>query len=172
VKDGVLRKSIKRIARLFSGLDLRLSRRFSAPPRYKLKGSCNGCGKCCESPSVQADKLVFHISILKSIFLGWHQWVNGFILKETDARLRLFVFHCTHYNPVSKQCDSYDSRPMMCRDYPVNHTFDAVPQLFDECGFQMVDKNSKALLEQLKKTNLSNEKLLEMKKKLFLDDAE
>lgn len=100
--------------------------------------------------------------------MAWQRLVNGFVLTATDARFRVFVFRCTHYDPVTRQCDSYQSRPLMCRDYPYNLTFDAVPALFPECSYTLHDKNADALRTALKAAGVEGEKLAELEKKLFL----
>jgi Fe-S-cluster containining protein len=55
---------------------------------------------------------------LRRVFLWWQRVVNGFELKATHARERTFVFTCTHFDEATRLCDSYGSRPGLCRDYP------------------------------------------------------
>lgn len=102
------------------------------------------------------------------LFLLWQRLVNGFELTGADPRFRIFVFKCSHYDPQTKQCDSYASRPLMCRDYPQNLTYEAVPSLFPECSYSVLDKKAEQLSAALRAAGLSGEKLAEVEKKLFL----
>jgi DNA-directed RNA polymerase subunit F len=56
----------------------------------------------------------------------------------------------------------------MCRDYPVNVTYEAVPELFAECSHSVVDKDASALLHALKNAQVDPETLEKVRKKLFL----
>jgi hypothetical protein len=60
------------------------------------------------------------------------------------------------------------SRPRVCRDYPVNLTYDVVPSLFPECSYSVQDKKAEQLSAALKAAGLSGEKLAEVEKRLFL----
>lgn len=162
------------MARWVGAAELWLRRRWlerRGEPRYRLTGTCNGCGKCCESPSMVVDRLTWHVRSARAVFLWWQWQVNGFQLKDTDPRHRLFVFHCTHYDPVTKRCDSYDSRPLMCRDYPVNLTYDALPQLFDECSHGVVDRKADALRKALVDAGVTGEALDAAERRLYLKDT-
>lgn len=56
----------------------------------------------------------------------------------------------------------------MCRDYPVNLTYDAVPELFAECSHTVIDKDASTLLGALEQAGVDADKLAEIRKKLFL----
>ncbi len=114
----------------------------------------------------------WRLGILRAPFLWWQRVVNGFEFLRTELGSRVVVFRCTHYEPTTKRCDSYESRPLLCRDYPLEHTFDAMPQLFDECSLRMVDKRAAVLLRSLEAQGLPPERLAELKRKLFLVEAE
>lgn len=172
VRDGPLRKLVKQVARWVKGFDLRVTRGLGAPARYRLLGSCNGCGRCCESPSAQVSRFTWRVPTARALYLWWQRVVNGFELKDQDARFRVFVFHCTHYDSATKRCDSYASRPLMCRDYPVNLTFEAVPALFDECSHVVQDKKADELRAALVKAGVEGDKLRELETKLFLRGEE
>ncbi len=171
MKDGPIRRVIKRVALLRYTIDLRFTRlmlRARGEPHYKLAGSCNGCGKCCETPVVQASTPVFRVRSLRWLALWWHRVVNGFELVDEDRRFKLFVFRCTHYDPVTKLCDSYDSRPGMCRDYPRNLLYEALPEFLPECGHGAVDKKAERFRSALEQTHLTPEQRRELEKKLRL----
>jgi Fe-S-cluster containining protein len=171
MKDGLLRRIIKRLARLRYDFDLgatRLLLRRRGEPRYRLTGACNGCGRCCESPTLAVSRPVFYLRSLRALVLGWHRLINGFEYVSEDRRHRLFVLRCTHYDPQTKQCDSYDSRPGMCRDYPRNLLYEAIPEFLPECGFGAVDKNAARFRSALEQTNLTPEQRRDLEKKLRL----
>ncbi|HLL53452.1 MAG TPA: YkgJ family cysteine cluster protein [Myxococcaceae bacterium] len=173
MKDGPIRRVIKRLALLRYAIDLRVTRlvlRTRGEPHYKLAGSCNGCGKCCETPVVQASRPVFRVRSLRWLALWWHRVVNGFELINEDPRFKLFVFRCTHYDPVTKLCDSYDSRPGMCRDYPRNLLYSPLPEFPAECGFYAVYKKAAQLRQSLEQANLPPEKLQQLVEKLRLKE--
>jgi Fe-S-cluster containining protein len=175
VRDGPIRRALKAVARVLGTFDLKVTRALAsrrAPPRYRLEGSCNGCGKCCESPAIAVGRLTWHVRSLRSAFLLWQRWVNGFELVGREPRFKTFTFRCTHYDPATKRCDSYESRPLMCRDYPLRLTFDAVPEPFPECSYVLVDRKAAQLTAALEAAGLEGEKLEEVKKKLYLDGGE
>lgn len=165
---------LKALARWVGGFELWLRRKWLAKrgePRYRLTGTCNGCGRCCEAPSIQVDRLTWHLRSARLLFLWWQWQVNGFRLTGVDPRLRLFVFSCTHYDPQTKRCDSYESRPLMCRDYPVNLTYDALPSLFDECSHGIVDRKAEGLRQALIDAGVKGPQLEALEKKLYLKDT-
>lgn len=170
MKDGVLRIAVKWMVRTWTSFDLAVTRRISPPPRYRLTGSCNSCGKCCEAPSFQVGRVTFHLKPLRSLVIAWQRLINGFEFTGVEARIRVLVFKCTHYDPATKQCDSYSSRPLMCRDYPRNLAFEAVPSLFDECSHGIVDVNAESFRAALAQANLTPEQRSNLEKKLLLFD--
>lgn len=173
VRDGPVRRVLKAVARGLAWVDLSSTRavlRRRGEQRYRLVGSCNGCGKCCEQPSMPVSRVTWFVPTVRAVFLWWQRVVNGFEFRAADPRFRVFTFHCTHFDPTTKQCDSYESRPLMCRDYPVNLTFAAVPRLFPECSYEVRDAKADALRAALRSAGLEGEKLAEVEKKLFLGD--
>ncbi|QRK12177.1 YkgJ family cysteine cluster protein [Archangium violaceum] len=173
MRDGLIRRAIKRLALIRYTIDLSLTRlvlRAQGEPRYRLTGACNGCGRCCETPVIAVSRPVFHLRSLRWLTLTWHRLVNGFEYVSEDRRHKLFVFRCTHYDPVTKQCDSYDSRPGMCRDYPRNLAYSALPEFLPECGYSAVYKKGEQLRQALEKANLPPEKYEELVRKLYLEE--
>lgn len=169
MRDGPWRKLIKAVARGLKTFDLAVTRTLQKKDqRYRLLGSCVGCGRCCEAPSIPVSRAIWFVRTFRTAFLWWQRAVNGFELVDRDPRFKIFTFRCTHFDPVTKQCDSYESRPLMCRDYPMNHTFDAVPSLFPECSYVIQAKNADALRSSLVAAGVQGEKLAEMEAKLFL----
>ncbi len=173
MKDGPIRRVLKRVALIRYTIDLGFTRwilRRRGEPRYRMTGSCNGCGKCCETPIIPVSRLVFRLRSLRWMTLAWHRWVNGFEPVGEDPRFKLFIFRCTHYDPVTKQCDSYGSRPGMCRDYPRNLLYEAMPEFLPECGYSAVHKNAQGFRGALEQTGLPPDKVRELARKLRLDE--
>jgi Fe-S-cluster containining protein len=173
MRDGPALRALKLVVLAVGRLELSVRRLFArrhGRPRYRLSGSCNGCGKCCEEPTLHVGFWTFHLPRLKAAVLWWQKTINGWELVRTDPRLRLFVFRCTHYVPETKRCDSYDSRPLACRDYPTNQLHEAVPELFPECSYVVVDRKAAQLKQALVDAGLDGEKLAEVSKKLHLDE--
>jgi hypothetical protein len=136
--------------------------------RFRLGGACGGCARCCERPAIRGGPLTFHLPLLRRAFLWWQRRVNGFELVEADAENELWVFRCTHFDWKTRRCDSYASRPFLCRDYPRAQLDRAWPELFPECGFRPVDTRGAGLREALARTDLSEEARRELERKLYL----
>jgi hypothetical protein len=67
-------------------------------------------------------------------------------LARADRQDHSFVFECTHFDRITRRCDSYASRPGMCRDYPRVLLDQAAPALFRACGFRAVAPNAVGVL--------------------------
>jgi Fe-S-cluster containining protein len=173
MRDGPIRRGVKRLALIRYTIDLWMTRlvlRARGEPRYRLTGACNGCGRCCETPMIPVSAPVFWLRSLRWLALSWHRHVNGFEYVGEDRRHKLFVFRCTHYDPATRQCDSYDSRPGMCRDYPRNLVYAALPEFLPECGYSAVYKKGEPLRQALARANLPPEKYQELVRKLKLEE--
>jgi hypothetical protein len=68
---------------------------------------------------------------------------------------RVFVFRCTHFDVATRSCDSYESRPGMCRDYPRALLDQPAPAFFPECGYRPVATNAKRLPAALRGRGLT-----------------
>lgn len=138
-------------------------------PRYLLEGSCQGCGRCCEEPSITTGRWISSLATLRTIFVLWQRHINGFELLAHDRSHRTFSFTCTHYDALTRQCDSYTSRPGMCRDYPRNTLDQDAPALFDACTYTLKLSNATHLIEAIDAdTTLSEAQRKMLKEKLFL----
>jgi hypothetical protein len=174
MKDGPCRKIIKRIALVRYSIDLavmRLLLKLRGHPQFELKGSCEGCGTCCEAPSMQVNALIFRLKTVRRLFLTWHRLINGFEYIGEIRRDYVLIFRCGHFDPEAKLCDSYSSRPGMCRDYPRALLYQVKPEFFKECGYFAIDQNAKQFRAALYELDLTPEKLEELKKKLYLDEG-
>jgi Fe-S-cluster containining protein len=177
MRDGPIRRILKRLARGRYWIDVRCTRvllRLCGEPRYELQGSCKGCGQCCEHPSIRVHPATFYLPSLRRLCLGWHRLVNGFELEEEHPKASGFTFHCTHLDPDTRRCDAYGSRPGLCRDYPRNQLYSPTPQLFPGCGFRIVLRNADRFRRALDRTDLTVEQREALEEQLHLrseDDA-
>lgn len=172
MRDGPGRRALKWVARCFAAFDLRATRAImrlrGQAPRYRLEGSCEGCGRCCEEPSIQVSRLVWALPTLRWLFLAWQRRVNGFELLRAERQGRFFAFRCTHYDPDTRQCDSYTSRPLMCRDYPRPLLDQPFPEFFPECTYRPVSRCGADLIQGMREAGLSEEAIAEVERKLML----
>ncbi len=168
MKDGIIRRAVKRVALAAYMTDLRITRAVQDKPLYRLCGSCNHCGACCETPMIPIWPKFFYFRTIRWLIKAWHRVVNGFEFLHDDRRLKIFVFRCTHWDPVAKRCDSYDSRPGMCRDYPRNLIYAANPEFIAACGYYAIDHNAAALERSLNELDLPPDTLAEVKAKLYV----
>jgi uncharacterized protein len=175
MKDRLLRRVIKRIALLRYLIDLNVMRaalRARGQPNFELRGACEGCGKCCENPSMQVNPLIFRLKSLRWLFLTWHWVINGFEYVSEIRQGYVLVFRCHHFDLETRRCDSYDSRPGMCRDYPRALLYQVRPEFFDGCGFYAAQENAEQFRAALDELELPAEKIEELKKKLYLNEKD
>jgi uncharacterized protein len=172
MRDGAVRRALKALARVRYLFDLRLTRalRHARGERpYLLGGECRRCARCCEAPGIQVGRLVWYLPLLRAAFLGWQRAVNGFELTGRDRAARVFVFRCTHFDPATRSCDSYSSRPGMCRDYPRALLWQPSPELLPGCGYRPVVWNARGLAQALDAARLTEEQREKLRRELFLD---
>lgn len=169
--DGLLVTCLKAVTRTLWVVEIGIRRGFAGlrgPPGYRLAGECRSCAKCCERPSIRGGLATWYLPPLRRLFLGWQRHVNGFELIEADEDAHAFVFRCSHFDWATRRCDSYHSRPFMCRDYPRALLAQPWPDLFPECGHRPIARNAEQLHAALAAQNLAPEKLAELERKLFL----
>jgi hypothetical protein len=165
VKDPLPLRAVKRVALWGYEADLavhRALRRARGERPFVLGGSCRRSGACCEAPAIAVGRLAWSLRRLRRLFLAWQRRVNGFELVAEDAEARLFVFRCSHYDRATRSCDSYDSRPGVCRDYPRNLMWQPDPELLPPCGYRPIAPNAaglRAALDRLDLTPAQREKL-------------
>jgi Fe-S-cluster containining protein len=168
MKDNFPRRFIKRIALFAYNSELRMKRsamRLKGEPQFELAGRCELCAQCCETPSIQVARWMVRLKTTRWLLVTWHKHVNGFDLKEVITRQGVLVFTCSHFDPETRRCDSYESRPGMCRDYPRNLLYAPMPEFLPSCGYFAVNKK-RAKLEAM----LADEQI-DPSKKEALDEA-
>lgn len=133
-----------------------------------MGGECRRCARCCEATAIQLGFLTWYLPTARRLFLWWQKVVNGFELTEIDRRARLFVFNCTHFDWKTRSCDSYASRPGMCRDYPRALLYQPGPELLRGCGYRAVARNAGRLLQILEERQLPAEQKERLERDLHL----
>jgi Fe-S-cluster containining protein len=136
---------------------------------WTLEGGCRRSGACCEAPGLAVGRLTWSMPNVRRLFLAWQRRVNGFELVSADARARVFVFRCTHYDRKTRSCDSYDSRPGVCRDYPRNLMWQPAPELLPPCGYRARPPNAEALRASLEALDLTPAQREKLRRGLRLD---
>lgn len=172
MRDGILRRAVKRVARWGFRLDLAASnyaRRRRGDRPYQLGGDCHRCAACCEAPAVRVSRLVWHLPTLRRLFLRWQEQVNGFVLVEADAAALTFVFRCTHFDPGTRACDSYDSRPGICREYPRLQLWQVSPEFLPGCGYRAVDPRASRFIAVLEAQPLTADQRARLRRGLHLE---
>ena len=104
----------------------------------------------------------------QQVFLAWQKHVNGFELVRRERETRALVFRCTHFDRATRTCDSYDSRPGMCRDYPRLLLWQPHPELLPGCGYRAVAPNAAGLKRSLDELDLTPEQRKKLDKGLRL----
>ncbi len=120
--------------------------------------------------TIQANAIAWYLPTVRRLFLWWQERVNGFRLLRRERTGRLFVFRCTHFDEATRSCDSYSSRPGMCRDYPRALLGQALPQFLPGCGYRAVTVGGERLRKALEEQKLPPEQLERLKKGLHLDE--
>ena len=172
MRDGAVRRTVKAAARAVFFLNLHADRarlRLLGARPYRLGGDCRRCAACCEAPAIRVPALVWLAPLLRRAFLWWQERVNGFVLAEALRPERTFVFRCTHFDSATRSCDSYASRPGICRDYPRALLWQTAPELLPGCGYRPIARNAAALRRALDARPLSDEQRERLARELFLE---
>jgi hypothetical protein len=173
MRDGPLRRGLKAAARWHWELELRLHRawrRWRGERPWLLAGECGRCASCCEEPAIAVGRATWYLASLRAAFLAWQRHVNGFELVRAERAGRVFVFRCTHFDPLSRTCDSYDSRPGMCRDYPRLVLWQADPRFLPRCAYRAVSPQAAGLRLALDAVRLTPEQRERLRAGLHLGD--
>jgi Fe-S-cluster containining protein len=172
MRDGLGRRTLKALALGWFyaalGVDRLLARATRRAP-YLLGGDCRRCAACCESPAIRVGWLIWSLPLLERVFLSWQRHVNRFDLRDRDPETRVYIFRCLHFDWVTRRCDSYASRPGVCRDYPRALLHQPHPELLRGCGYRPIARNAKRFLHVLDAQSLTDEQRARLKKDLFLE---
>ena len=172
MRDGVLLRAVKRVALWSFRANLTAHRallRSRGERPWTLGGGCRRSGGCCEAPALSAGRPIWSMAAARGLFLAWHRRVNGFELVSEDARAGAFVFRCSHFDRATRSCDSYGSRPGMCRDYPRNLMWQPSPELLPACGYRAMPPNAAGLRAAIDRAEISPGQRETLRKGLRLD---
>lgn len=167
MRDGRFKGALKRRLAAAYLVDVEKRRARGGTP-WVLQGECRGCASCCEAPSIVVGTFVYFAPAVRHLFIWWQRVINGFELVRAEREARAFVFRCTHFDPLTRRCDSYDTRPGMCRDYPRMLLEQADPEFFSSCGHRAVAKNGEEMLASLREAGVDGERLVQISRKLRL----
>jgi Fe-S-cluster containining protein len=103
------------------------------------------------------------------VVLGLFWRSSGFSLTGHDFANRVFVFRCTHFDPETRRCDSYQSRPGMCRDYPRLLLWQPRPEFLPGCGYRALPPNAARLRAAVEQAEISDEQRERLRRGLGLD---
>lgn len=172
MRDGALRRQIKRPVRWLYLLAARWRRRRlerRGDLRFRLTGTCSACGACCERPSLHLGWLDWYLPFRRRLIVAWQRTVNGFELLSERPRTRTLELRCTHFDPTTRRCDSYGSRPGMCRDYPRIHEEGVSAELLPGCSHRLVLRRSADMLEALRRQGLSPPQMKRLREELHIE---
>lgn len=137
---------------------------------YEVRGDCRRCGGCCDTPMLAVSRLIYHSNRIRRAFLWWQEKVNGFVFLREEHEGHVFVFRCSHFDPATRLCACYRTRPGVCRDYPKNLLDSPSPEFLDTCGYYPHYRNADAFKEALDDSGLDPAKRAEIERKLHLRD--
>jgi uncharacterized protein len=173
MRDGLLRRAVKRVALWSFRADLaadRALRRARGERPWILGGGCRRSGACCEAPAIPVGRITWVLPSARRLFLAWQKRVNGFDLVATDAGERVFVFRCSHFDPETRSCDCYASRPGMCRDYPRLLLWQPNPEMLPRCGYRATPPNAAGLRASIDRLDITPEQREKLRRGLRLGD--
>jgi len=113
--------------------------------KYIRKGSCKGCGRCCQKIYVRHARDVIkseeEFEKLKTLhfFYGY--------LKVVDKDETGLIFECSKLDKETGKCTAYNQRPILCRQYPQEEIFMMGGSITEECGysFEPIEKFEEVL---------------------------
>lgn len=119
--------------------------------KYMRKGSCKGCGRCCQKIYVRHARDVIkteeEFEKLKTLhfFYGY--------LRVIDKDEIGLVFECSKLDKETGKCTAYKSRPAICRQYPQEEIFMMGGSITENCGysFEPIKKFDEVLKKAVKK---------------------
>jgi len=174
VRDSIFLRFVKYVARCVYGTGIYLHYRghhLIFKDEYELGGGCARTGQCCERPVVRVGFIALTFPFYLQAFLFWQKHINGLIFVGTDGSPRDLAFRCTHYDRETKSCDSYESRPGMCRDYPRVLLLQTKPGFHQGCGYRAINRDSEALKKHIRSMGLTRETVEHLERELYVESS-
>lgn len=101
--------------------------------KYKRKGSCHCCGRCCQRIYVRHARDVIkteeEFEKLKTLHFFYEY------LRVLDKDSIGLVFECSKLDKETGKCTAYNKRPILCRQYPQEEIFMMGGSITEECGY-------------------------------------
>ncbi len=118
--------------------------------KYIRTGKCKSCGRCCQTIYVRHSshviKDVEEFEKLKTL----HYFYT--YLKVVDKTELGLVFECTKLDKEKGCCTAYSTRPLLCRQYPLEEIFMMGGHISEDCGYKFVPiKSFEEVLTKVKK---------------------
>ncbi len=108
------------------------------PSKIQIAGSCRQSGNCCRNLILfERGRPIKTLSRLRRLQRREpiYQMFHPRDSQNEDGLLR---FHCSNLS-AQNSCSIYESRPEVCRDYPMPEMFIHGGSLLHDCGFRLVD---------------------------------
>lgn len=100
-----------------------------------IRGSCNLCGRCCQSICLQIDgKWLKKIKHFRKAAGEDESLARFEVCGRTEEGFLLFACTCLNENGT---CNDYENRPQLCRKFPSPSIFLQLGELPEGCGFRM-----------------------------------
>lgn len=104
------------------------------PTKFKIKGQCNKCGKCCEEILLKMTPSQIHNDFFRNLCVRWLSWLYDFYLLHIDLKRGYLGFSCKHRGKDGR-CQNYFWRPPICRNFPLIDYFEE-PVFIPGCGYK------------------------------------
>lgn len=130
-------RTILRVIRDLDGILMSLTSRF-LPREYKLIGSCQKRGICCQNIAIFLSPTFWRFPLIKKLAIAWYEFVYCFQLKSEKEDWGVVIFYCK-YLKTNGQCGIYNKRPMICQQYPAPRYFGR-PEILPGCGYSFKRK--------------------------------
>lgn len=120
--------------------------------KYIRVGKCKACGKCCQGIHIRHDgHMISDIQEFESLKKQYY-FYN--FLKVVDKAEFGLVFECSKLDSVTGNCNAYNQRALLCREYPQESIFMMGGTISNDCGFSFmpIDSFDKVFSRVQKKT--------------------
>ena len=107
--------------------------------KYKIEGNCNKCGNCCRNIRAYGLKNEKELKFMQFIFPHYKR----FFIRGVDESNNI-ILSCKYLN-TNGECNVYNNRPKLCRDYPKKSIFLNL-NMPDGCGYKVIKKEFKDYL--------------------------
>ncbi|MDD3593133.1 MAG: YkgJ family cysteine cluster protein [Candidatus Gastranaerophilales bacterium] len=117
--------------------------------KYFREGACKACGRCCREIYVRHSRDVIKTEEEFNSLKNRHYFYGYLkIIGQNETGL---VFACTKLDKETGKCTAYNTRPLLCRQYPVEEIFMMGGSISDDCGYKFVPiKTFEEILRKLK----------------------